>query len=81
MALSPPVPAQYQTRQMNADAAVTAAVKGIWQIAIDLYEEHGFQATIDLGEKLALPFGYCEPCDNDTATLDGACLSCSSPKE
>ena len=81
MADSTPLTAPYQTPQTTmANLAVTAAVKGIWQIAIDLYEQHGFGATIALGDELGLPFGYCKPCDTETATLDACCLSCSSTK-
>lgn len=68
---------------MNHDpitSPVTNAVKAIWQAAIDLYERHGFSATVTLGEALGLPSSRCEPCDNDTATLQGACLSCGSSK-
>lgn len=63
-----------------AELAVENAEKGIWLIAADLYEQHGFQPTIDLGEELGLPFSYCKPCDHTTATLAGSCLSCSSTK-
>lgn len=63
-----------------AGLAVEKAEKGIWRIAAALYENHGFPATIALGEALGLPFGYCEPCDNETATLAGSCLTCGSTK-
>ncbi len=52
--------------------------ENIYDKAVELYDTKGVSAVYDYANELGLQYEYCEPCENETPTLDEACLVCGT---
>ena len=46
--------------------------------AYELYQAGGQRPVEELAQKLGIPFGKCEPCENFEPIYDGSCLVCGT---
>ena len=58
---------------------MVGVIEPTYEQCVATYEKHGQYAVYDLFPA-SHTFTPCEPCEDDTPTLDAACAVCGEPK-